>query len=41
MASNKEEKSDKLKLNRKDDLYHDVAQEKKKKLEDGEYENCS
>ena len=38
MASNKEEKPDKLKPNRKDDLYHDIAQEKKKKLEDGEYE---
>jgi len=39
MASNKEEKPDKAKLNRKDDLYHDVDQEKKKKLEESEYEN--
>jgi polyphosphate kinase 2 (PPK2 family) len=39
MANNKEEKPDKAKLNRKDDLYHDIAQEKKRKLEESEYEN--
>ncbi len=38
MASNKDEKADRTKFNAKEDLYHDIKEEKKKKLGDGEYE---
>jgi polyphosphate kinase 2 len=37
MATRKEKDSTKLKAVGKDDLYHDIEQEKKKKLDDGEY----
>ena len=33
MASNKEEKADRTRFNGKEDLYHDIEEEKKKKLE--------
>jgi polyphosphate kinase len=38
MATRKSENQGKLKLNSKEDLYHDIKQEKKKKLSHGEYE---
>ncbi|MGD0753516.1 MAG: polyphosphate kinase 2 [Bacteroidales bacterium] len=38
MAHNKEKKSAKLRVAEKDKLYHDIKQEKKKKLGSGEYE---
>jgi polyphosphate kinase 2 len=38
MAQNKEKKSAKLRVTGKDELYHDIKQEKKKKLGSGEYE---
>jgi polyphosphate kinase len=38
MASNKDEKADRTRFNGKEDLYHDIKEEKKKKMGDGEYE---
>jgi polyphosphate kinase 2 len=38
MATKKEDKPDRVKFNGKDDLYHDIEQEKKKKLDSNEYE---
>jgi polyphosphate kinase 2 len=38
MGHKKEEQHDKPVSNGKEDLYHDIKQEKKKKMEDGEYE---
>jgi len=38
MGHKKEEKPDRPVSNGKEDLYHDIKQEKKKKMEDGEYE---
>jgi polyphosphate kinase 2 len=38
MASKKEDKPDRANLRRKEDLYHDIKQEKKKKLESGKYD---
>jgi len=38
MATNRERNSSKLKAAGKEDLYHDIKQEKKKKLESGKYD---
>ena len=38
MANEREKNSAKLKITGMDDLYHDIKQEKKKRLDDVEYE---
>src|SRR5450759_4611394 len=38
MANNKEKKSGNARAGKKDDLYHDIEQEKKKKLDDNAYD---